>query len=228
VIIHTKEQNTTMPFEIPKEDQGAVVAITKLPDAALERLITALSSAPPISNPAEMKEHIAKELPAIESDKLEHVIEVLYTLYFVRELSGVSPSRFLADLMDGIRKTRPELRDTSKLESQFNRLLNIETLLIIAKAARLQRDSERLYCEAKIISDMRPVFGSNPNVRPAGAVLIHTLRIHYHEGRDQREIHLALDSDDLSALAEVVRRAQAKDRVLRTVLKKSKLPNLGE
>lgn len=218
-----------MPFEIPKEDQRALVTINRLPDASVETLIAALESAPPISNPEEMTAHIAKELPSIPSEKLEQVINVLYTLYFVRELSGVRPSQFFEDLMEGIRKNSSEpAKGISKLESQLEKLLSIETLTIISKAARLQRDGERLYCDAKVLSDIRPVFGSEPTGRPAGAVLIHTLKIGYHEGRDLREIHLALDSDDLEALSAVVRRAQAKDKTLRDLLKKSKLPNLGE
>jgi hypothetical protein len=219
-----------MPFEIPKEDQRAIATIKTIPDKSLEKLIAVLESAPSISNPEEMTAHIAKELPSIPIDKLRHVVDVLYTLYHVRELSGVRPSRFFEDLMEVIRKNASELalKEIPKLESQLEKLLNIDTLTTIAKAARLQRDGERLYCEAKILSDIRPVFGAEPTVRPAGAVLIHTLKIGYHEGRDHREFHLALDSDDLEALGAVVRRAQAKDKTLRDLLKKSKLPNLGE
>jgi hypothetical protein len=217
-----------MPIDIPEEDQRSIAIINTVPDKTLEKFISILESAPPISNPAEMTQHVAKQLPSISTDKLERIVDVLYTLYLVRELSGVRPKRFFADLMEVVRKNSSEsaLKGILKLESQLEKLLNIETLATISKAARLQRDGERLYCEAKILSDIRPVFGSKATVRPAGAVLVHTLKIGYHEGRDHREVHFAMDSADLEALSTVLRRAQEKDKTLRDLLKKSKLPNL--
>jgi hypothetical protein len=91
----------------------------------------------------------------------------------------------------------------------------------------LQRDGERLYCDAKILSDIRPVFGDKPTVRPVGAVVTHTLRIGYHLGGDHREFHIILDVQDLEALKVAVDRAQAKDKTLRALLKDIKLPDLG-
>jgi hypothetical protein len=54
------------------------------------------------------------------------------------------------------------------------------------------------------------------------------LRIGYHEGSQHKEFHVILDSEDLIALSEVVVRAQAKDKTLRGLLKRTKLTNLGE
>ena len=47
-------------------------------------------------------------------------------------------------------------------------------------------------------------------------------------GRDHLETQIVLDSDDLDTLADVVRRAQLKEKTLRNFLKRSKLPNLGD
>lgn len=220
-----------MALDIPKDDAGAIATIKELRPASVEKFISALRDAPLISNPKEMTAHLAKRLPSIPIARLAPVVETLYTLYQIRELSGVKHQRFLEDLMDGIRNSR-ELqlapKDLAKLRSLLERLMSMDTLNTIAKAARLQRDGERLYCNAKILSDMRPVFGKDPTVRPVGAVLTHTLKVGYHEGRDHREFLLILDSSDLVALAEVIQRAQAKDKTLRELLKSVKLPSLDD
>lgn len=104
--------------------------------------------------------------------------------------------------------------------------MSIEALRTVAKAARLQRDGERLYCTAKILSDIRPVFGKDPTQAPVGAVLTHTLRIGYHEGKEHKEFHIVLDSNDLDALGKAVQRAKAKDKTLREFLKTANLRNL--
>ena len=83
--------------------------------------------------------------------------------------------------------------------------MDIEALKTIAKAARLQRDGERLYCTGKTLSDIRPVFGTDPAARPLGTVLTHTLKIAYHQGSERLEFHVILDSTDLEELAEAIR-----------------------
>jgi hypothetical protein len=76
----------------------------------------------------------------------------------------------------------------------------------------------------------RPVFGSDPAVRPVGAVLTHTLKIRYHEGdlRDHREFYVVLDSNDLDELRDIIQRAQTKDKSLRELLKSAQLPTLDD
>lgn len=220
-----------MELEIPKEDTASIATIKALSVASLEKFISALASAPLISNPKEMGACISEQIPSIPAARLASVLETIYTLYLIRELSGVDHSRFLEDLIDGIRHSgdlRLTPKDLAKLQSILKRILSIDTLRMIAKAARLQRDGERLYCSSKILSDMRPVFGEDPTIRPIGSVLTHTLKVTYHEGRDHREFHVVLDSDDLEALGEVVQRARAKDKTLRELLKSMKLPSLDE
>jgi hypothetical protein len=226
--------STTMALKIPEENSGAIAVIKTFPSASLEKLISALKSASPTSNPREMAEHVAKQVPAIALEQLVRVIDTLYTLYYIRDLSGVQHANFISDLMEGIQDS-PQLQHLHnsqkalpKLRLVLERLLSIDTLHIVSKAARLQRDGERLYCSAKIISDVRPVFGADPSTRPLGAVLTHVLQIGYHEGADHKEFHIILDSDDLTALGDLVRRAQAKDKSLREFLKSAELPNLGE
>jgi hypothetical protein len=220
-----------MALEIPAEEAVTIAAIRTLPVASVDDLIAALMSAPLISDPKEMTAHITKQLPSLSAKQLAPVLDTLYTLYYIRGLSGATEARFLSDLMEGIREhpnfklTQQEL---AKLQARFKKLLSISTLTAISKAARLQRDGERLYCESKIISDVRPVFGSDPTASPVGAVLIHTLKLVYHLGKEHKEFHIVLDSEDLEALNDVIIRARFKDRSLRNFLNRSKLPNLGD
>ena len=220
-----------MPLDIPAENRSAIATVKTLTPAVLEQFISALEAAPPISNPHGMADHIAKQLPSFPENRLVPVLEMLYTLYYIRDLSGVNPNTFLDDLMDGAARAS-ELRlaqgGASKLRLILEKLLSIDTLRTVSKASRLQRDGERLYCSAKILSDIRPVFRSDPSLPPVGAVITHTLKVGYHEGSGHMETQIVLDSDDLARLAAVVQRAQVKDKTLRKFLIRSKLPNLGD
>jgi hypothetical protein len=177
-----------------------------------------------------MAARISKKVPSIPMEQLASILDVLYTIYYIRELSGVEPSTFLEDFMEGVQNVpqlKAEKRGLARLRGRFEQLLSTNSFNLLSKAKRLQRDGERLYCDAKILSDIRPVFSHNPTSRPLGAVVTHTLRLGYHESGDHKEFRVILDSVDLDALADVIFRAQAKDGTLRALLKDAKLPDLG-
>ena len=219
-----------MPLRIPTEEIPALKTVKGMPNTSVDTLIKALKAAPPTADTDEIARSIAQQVPALSAKELEDVLDALYGLYFMRELSGVDRETFLKDFVEGF-QNEPELavegKELHRLQLKFEKLLNVEAFNILSKAKRLQRDGERLYCDAKIVSDMRPVFGAKPTVRPVGAVLTHTLKLAYHEMGEHKEFQVVLDGIDLGLLAEVVHRALLKDETLRSFLKEMQLPNLG-
>ena len=213
-----------MELELPNEDAGSLKEIQAIPKGAIESLISFLEQSPPIADPVAMATSIASKLTDAEVGSLTRILETVYRLYYIREMAGVGPTKFLDDLMEGIEKADTiSQEEQARVRSLLDRILAIESLSIVAKAKRLQRDGERLYCKAKILSDIRPVFGRDPSQRPHGVVLAHTMKIAYHEGADHREFHVVLDSDDLVSLGEVIQRAQTKERTIRTLMKSADL-----
>jgi hypothetical protein len=219
-----------MIFEIPKEDIAAIATIKAMPSASVDALLIALKSVPPTVETEEVAKRVAEHVPSVTARQLEAILDTLRGLYYVRELAGVERPTFLEDFMEGFQIV-PELRversEVPKLREKFEKLLNVDAFNLLAKAKRLQRDGERLYCDAKIISDIRPVFGAEPTARPIGAVVTHTLKIGYHEGEAHREFHIILDSVDLDALSGIISRAEAKDGTLRDLLREIRLSDLG-
>src|ERR1700677_2282311 len=98
-----------MAFEIPKDEIPALKALKEMPSASLEELVLALKKVPPSSDTPEMAKRIAKRVPTIAPKKLEAVLDTLYGIYYIRELSGVPRSDFLGDFIDGIQNV-PSLR----------------------------------------------------------------------------------------------------------------------
>lgn len=219
-----------MPLRIPEDDIPALVIIKALPEVSARALVDALKTAKPSSDTSEMAARISKKVPGIPLEQLASVLDALYTIYYIRELSGVDPPTFLEDFMEGVQnipQLKAEKQGLVRLRARFEKLLTTNSFNILSKAKRLQRDGERLYCDSKILSDIRPVFSDDPTSRPLGAVVTHTLRLGYHEGGDHKEFRLILDSVDLDMLADVIFRAKAKDGTLRELLKDATLPDLG-
>jgi hypothetical protein len=219
-----------MPFEIPPEHNAAVAKMVTMPKSSVDALITALKDVPLSSDTDDIAKRISPQLPAFTVNELESALDSLYDLYFIRELAGVPRSAFLDDFMEGLQNRSDfgvRTEDLPKLRNRFERLLNIESFNILSKAKRLQRNGERLYCDAKILSDVRPVFREKPTARPTEAVITHTLMLAYHEGGEHKELHVVLDRIDLELLKGVIDRAEAKDKTLRLFLKESNVSDLG-
>jgi hypothetical protein len=219
-----------MALEIPRENLPAIGKILKLSDAAMDELINALSSATITAEPSAMAEKITESIPSIPRGDLADIVDTLYSLYHVREFSEVRPPRFVRDLVETLLQNSDfglKKEDASAVGKRFHRLLNVDTLNVLSKAIRLQRDTARVYSFAKIISDVRPVFGDEVSKGAISAVITHTLKLGYYEGGEYREFFIVLDEADLINLQEVIERAHEKSETLDGLLKKSGLPRLG-
>jgi hypothetical protein len=219
-----------MALQIPKQHLPAIGKIIKLSDAETNELITALSSATITAEASAMSEKISGSVPSVSPEDLADIVETLYSLYHVREFSQVRPARFVRDLVETL-LSNPDFglhkSDAPIIGTRFKQLLNVKTLNTLSKAVRLQRDGERIYCEAKIISDIRPVFGDDVEDRPISAVITHTLKLGYDEMGEHKEFFVVLDEQDLNALKDVIERAEVKGDTLTKVLNTVGMPRLG-
>lgn len=216
-----------MPLTVPADDLAKIIKICRLPDTSFEELIAVLRMAPVLPEPKDLALQIADKVPSFAIEDLVDIVSVLYSLFYVREFSGVSRARFLTDLMEEVQGALPDTAAWPSARARLKALLEIETLNTLSKAMGLQRDGERLYCDSKILSDIRPVFLSDASTRPHGAVITHTLKIGYHEGKEHKEFFVVLDMEDLEELRDVIERAHVKSQTLSGLLKDAKLSDLG-
>jgi hypothetical protein len=219
-----------MALRIPNRYVPILEEIKNLPEAAADELIQALESSSVTSSPDEMATQIAERVPSIPLEELKSIVDVLYSLYHVRVFSDINRNAFLTELVEGVRMSaKHKIPDGNipALRERFKSLLSIRTLESISKAIGLQRDGERLYCEAKILSDIRPVFGEDVKSKPVAATITHSLKISYHENGDHKEFFVVLDEVDLQELQATIKRAKTKAETLTEMLTESKIPRLG-
>lgn len=219
-----------MPLQIPKPYVPAIVKIAGLPDGAVEELATALATAPVARQAPQAAAQIAERVPGVPLEDLAEIIEAVHALYRVREFMEITAGQFPADLVESLRSAGEAgigIEDDARVRGVFARLLGIESLRSAAKGLKLQRDGERLYCEAKILTDIRPVFGADIAAHPQSAVITHTLKLSYHEGSEDNDFFVVLDGEDLEALKGVIERAQGKSATLRSMMNRLDLLDVG-
>lgn len=79
------------------------------------------------------------------------------------------------------------------------------------------------FCGARILTDIRPLFAPDLKAAPTAALVVHTLRISYHQGSELKQFYVAMDSEDIQALKNTLDRAESKAENLHAVLDTAKI-----
>lgn len=195
-----------------------------------DQLLEALKSTKIAASSDEMASSIESKLPSIPKKELRNIVDLLYSLYHVREFSGLNRNSFIKELFETVQQyADPPIaeEDVTGIRQRFKDLLVIKNLDTISKAISLQREEQRVYCDAKIISDIRPVFGDDIKGKPEAATITHSLRITYHEDGNHKDFYVSLDQMDLDELERIVKRAKNKANALTKALIEARIPRLG-
>ena len=219
------------PIRIPKESERGLANIRALDEKSFQQLVSRLSEAPPTFDPAELAEKVAAHLDNVARLDVDSIVSTLCSLqtaleYFdssIPELVG-RVSRAMAQ--SEIQELRLTAEDMTGFQDRLAKLLGLESIGIRSRAVSLLKEEDHAYCSARVLTDIRPMFDSDLTTRPTAALIIHTMRISYHEGAELKQFYMALDSDGVTALREILARADAKAENLKSVLNAAGIPYL--
>ena len=215
------------PLPIPEYQYPALAKLRALPEATLEELKAALSSAPLKFYEADLAAYLEPKT-SLAKDDLRDVVRVLAALSVVRMLSEMPIDTFAESIAESMSLTgRSDLRldsDSAKrFKAALRSLLEFRAIAVPAKTKSLLRSFDNVICRARTLTDLRPVFADEATQMDA-AVVVHSLNISYHHGAQLRDFFVALDSDDLDRLIEVLQRAKAKAGTLKAVVSPASIP----
>jgi len=210
-------------LEVPEEYQEGLSKLISLSEESFQELLSGLESAPFALKYRSVAANAAKRITTIPAEDVQEAVEILVTLSIVRSGVDVTDDEFLNDLCDALNSSGvPELQITDensdKVKQRIHLLLNTKSVEVASKARALQIEHDHRYCSARILTDIRPVFGSNPEDRPVAAVVTNTLRLTYHQGPELKEFYIVLNAEELRKLASAVERAEKKAAGLKSVL----------
>lgn len=221
-------------LEIPKEYERGFIVIKSFSDTDIARILEVLKDAKPTSEPSDILPLLRPALPEIRENDVQGFLETLYSLYKFRSHSDVPIDKFLADLSDAIKESENrEIRTSNPdelavLKSRLKSLLTVRALSILSKAHGLRRDFQSIFSDAKIISDIRPVWDGNVKDHPEGVVITQTLKLEYYHIGGPAELYLYMDKGDVELLISVLTRAQEKMATLESLAKKDWMKILDE
>jgi len=213
---------------IPEVHRETLTIISRLVPDAVDRLEEALNHVPPTRGAKAIAAEI-RPRPELGLGELERILDTLMTLASVRASNEVPMPQFVRDVCAAMR--RPDSGATltdeqcETLKSNLKRLMSAQCLAVASKAADLQYEHEHVFGGARILTDVRPVFGETVS-DIQGTVTVHTLKIRYFDESGSKEIYFGLDREDLETLRKVIERAEEKARRIKSMLSKTGVADL--
>lgn len=161
-----------------------------------------------------------------EKSAVRNLTSAIVGLHYFYANSGQEIAEFPKEFALAVREALSDNKDMDfevldRLAGIVKTILEVDSIKVGAKAAVLLADEERAYIKAKIVTDIRPVFGDviQESDMLKSAFIVHTLKLTYQAGGDE-EFYVALSSKDLSELKRTIDRAVAKSQRLAELMPK--------
>ena len=222
---------SSMTIQVPKDALPDLKRIAEMDAALFDPFLHAIGEMQPTLTHGQFASKLAEKLPNMERSAIRSILGTALSLYAIMAKDGTPllPQELAEGIATSslITKSKDFTSETRKtLSSRLTKLLGFhKTLGVTSKAFDVMTEQERIYCHSRILSDIRPVFTENPETAD-GAVIIHNLQIAFHRCGEHEEIYIALDTNDLQQLKQVVERAEKKTAALQAMLKTSHVPYL--
>jgi hypothetical protein len=222
-------------LSIPEKYQAGVAKIRELDDITVQQLRSALDQlvAKRVERPSTSPSQPVTELTAqaIESISLRDrpdmrdIAAALASMYAVKQQRDYSTDEFVGLIADALQEVdQLKIDERESFTKKLHALLDSDVFNIIAKIEDLATEDERRFCHARILTDLRPVFGNNPADGFKAMIVMHHLKLAFHTNSPgDHDLHVVLDAEDLQELRRVIDRAEAKAHSLKATLKNVRL-----
>ena len=212
--------------KVPERHREAIQELATLDHTRAKRFVEALKKADPALLLSDVAAAVAKET-GLEEASVRRFLMMLGGMSRAIAAAGVSSQQFVASLGQSVAPGRPPA-ERAQVTKLLLAALGSRAVQVSSKALSVMTDNERMFCRARVLSDLRPVFADD-DLEPSAAVVVHSLRISFHEHSDSEstsDVFIALDVDQLRDLRRVVDRAIAKHEKIESLATLSKLPVL--
>jgi len=208
---------------LPKENERGIAIIKLLSDSEVNQISEVLRK---FSPPIKFSKVISDVRPILEGrseEDIESLVDTIYSLYSLRFYREAPIEEFLVDLLDAIRESdNEELKtinsdEAAALEFRLKSLLTARTFSVLTKAHDLHGEFANIFWNAKVISDIRPVWDEDVKVPPVGVVITQTLKLEYGDIEGSKELYLNVNEGDIELLISVLLRAREKAATLESL-----------
>jgi hypothetical protein len=222
-----------MALTLPEDDKLVFTNLAGFSPDQRRLVVSAFAASTPASNLLDFARKVARlaGLTISETHDLVQLFGFLSRLQVEEEIEVLQLADDITEAMQTDQSIKPPTGGWDAFRDLLVELLEKSTALrITSKASEVIAENERRLCpdHSRVISDVRPVFSDEIGEQPDAAVVVHTLKIAYHQSdsEDVKEFFVSLDSQDLEKLQDLIDRAREKEESLKSMVKKSGVPYL--
>lgn len=213
-------------INIPSRFRGPLFSLATASEKDIESLHKALAKAKVSLSPKDLIEAMSVEEIDFASCSLEEVVGALLSINTACTQSDIPIDEFIVSVTEALKRDYPDLGEEAnqKFIQRLGKFLSPDEVLgMTAKIGDVLTEHQRTFQDARVLTDLRPVFWKDVSSGPANFILVHSLKIVYQEAGEFKEFYLALDADDLKKLESTIVRAQSKAESTKKVLKSSNI-----
>lgn len=212
-------------MRIPEKFQKSFQRLATMKEGDFNRLKEALANTQPTFDIETFAERVASKDEGLSAAEISDLVGAVAPLMSSAEQEDVEEfAEWVSTTVQGNEKLDMGKDDAANLVHRLHDLFAFDdTLGTVAKARAIYFFQGNDFCGAKIVTDVRPIFRSDPNLDPVAAVLVHTLQIGYHriKSQEHQDFTIMLDEDELDELQEAIERARAKAKTLVRITEKA-------
>lgn len=215
---------------IPKAQRPAFARLSGMKPEEFASFVKVLETTKPSISLRDFALRVAEALGQDSAPTYELLV-MIAGAYAALDGTGIGVDEFVDEVCESEKAADSEsqVKDWTQASDRLRAVLSLpNTVGLTAKALSVISESERTYCNARIISDLRPIFRADDVSQVSASVVLHSLRIAFHKlpSNETENFFTTLATQDLLDLKEVIERAIAKDEALRGVAWKSNIPPL--
>jgi hypothetical protein len=221
----------THSFLIPDSEIPRLKKLASIEAGKLQLLTGKLSAQPLTLERDNLSTWIAEEA-GLDLALVQMVVPVLCRLAVVRRATDQSAEDLVRSVGAQLRTKGDPVWSEADASAWDEMVTNIATLIapdspvdFAAKALELRWEHEKVYCEARILTNARPIFDDKAGSVRA-YVPFHILSIRYHESGKTVETAFAISSQQMKELQAQIERAVKKEHTLVEHLKTTGVPIL--
>ncbi|MEM8641504.1 MAG: hypothetical protein AAGG51_22215 [Cyanobacteria bacterium P01_G01_bin.54] len=170
---------------------------------------------------ASLMDYVLSELDGENREMTLYLMQSLMGLHSLRQRLSVSAPEFL-DIMTLSIDGHPdsEWRDINfekwkDKRNELEALFSPDSLIaMLRKSSELTYLYQNVLSDLKILTDIRPIFDDSGK-SVLKAIINHSMVIEYFDGSTKKQIHFAMDTDDIIRLQESCEQAQIKALTIR-------------
>jgi hypothetical protein len=213
-------------LRIPEQYVSGIAAIRQQEEAAMRAFSAALSTVSPSLNAGALISTISSSVTSIPQSDIEKMVAAVVSLYAGLDSSDFPLEVFIEEICKAMAESKHKdlnfegEADRERFKSRLIYLLNIESFSLASRALSLKSEYANVFCNGRIMTDARPVYGTDVSTAPHAALILHSLKLSYHQSTtDVQEFYVTLDDSDLMELKDLLDRAELKSKSLTAALK---------